>query len=1009
MAVLKDLIVHGRSRFVNGAQFNTINAESIGATEGVFNKLIATSLKADEATIDNLTAENAKITGILDVTEGELHTNTWTNASIATVGGSLYITPTLESASGNFAMNSATDITFSSPSTNFDWSNLYTGNSSGSANRSWTVGSKVLITGEVAGADGILLPLGTLKGDVVTVNTTTLRVNNLTDSHNHTSAILTSLWNSRGSTYANLKVSIYQWNDTSNSAKYPLGIYITALGTNGKTFLDIYGGYGNTYTTSYGGLALPNVRIGNLSGLPALTLPNNTSVTPQGWGIYTNNGFFTGTIVSTQGKIGNFTLSTAIYGASSGAGPNSINATTAGIYVGIDGIRSNKSGDTSKYVKIQDGILYAYGAEISGSVSATNGFTVATSTGTSLASMTGSGITLGQTSGGQYNVLVDNTGIKLRYNTGVLNLIDTSGMKLYLSSDTTNAVAQFGSTIQIGKTADAHINITSGGLDLYRGTTDLIAHLGYAGNNTTTPYLTFGRRDSSDTPGYYSAAFGVNARGGGDYSFVAGNGSVADGDYSHAEGYGNLALADYGFAIGDHNTINSHGSYSFVAGQNGQTDYPYNFLSGIGLIGHADYQTVFGKYNQEDSEAMFIIGNGDSNNARSNLMTIGNNLIQIGSSNSAKIYISDEEFYGTSTNGTEYFSINTTGGEAITYHRIPLSTNATSRTYDLSLQSIEEFTSLQDGYSFGIYTTFLENNSSAIHTYGISIFTKGETNTTSTHTQYIAPYTIRINFSGDSNYRSSSCTLRITIRDDHNPLYRFGNNVATTGGAYSFLMGKGTAASYEDQLVIGEYNIDYDQPFIVGNGTDDNNRSNAFAITWSGNILAQGLAGVIQMYAGTVPPMGWVFCDGQAYNREGYAALFAVIGTTYGAGDGSSTFNVPDLRGRAPIGAGQGSGLTNRTLGTQNIGSETVTLSVTQMPGHTHAASTSASFVRCTTANANMSKTTVASGSGKSNVVTSASAIGSGATTTSTGGGGAHENMQPSTVVNFIICTGNMH
>lgn len=82
--------------------------------------------------------------------------------------------------------------------------------------------------------------------------------------------------------------------------------------------------------------------------------------------------------------------------------------------------------------------------------------------------------------------------------------------------------------------------------------------------------------------------------------------------------------------------------------------------------------------------------------------------------------------------------------------------------------------------------------------------------------------------------------------------------------------------------------------------------------------------GMIVDYAGSAAPSGWLLCDGSAYNRTTYAALFAVIGTTYGAGDGSTTFNVPDFRGRVAVGAGTGSGLTARTRG-QSFGSETAT------------------------------------------------------------------------------------
>ena len=71
---------------------------------------------------------------------------------------------------------------------------------------------------------------------------------------------------------------------------------------------------------------------------------------------------------------------------------------------------------------------------------------------------------------------------------------------------------------------------------------------------------------------------------------------------------------------------------------------------------------------------------------------------------------------------------------------------------------------------------------------------------------------------------------------------------------------------------------------------------------------------VILWVAGGTPPAGWLEADGSAISRTTYAELFALIGTTYGTGDGSTTFNLPDARGRTAIGAGQGSGLTNRAL-----------------------------------------------------------------------------------------------
>lgn len=97
------------------------------------------------------------------------------------------------------------------------------------------------------------------------------------------------------------------------------------------------------------------------------------------------------------------------------------------------------------------------------------------------------------------------------------------------------------------------------------------------------------------------------------------------------------------------------------------------------------------------------------------------------------------------------------------------------------------------------------------------------------------------------------------------------------------------------------------------------------------------MIGEVIIYAGTDTPTGYLPCDGQTYNPSDiqYADLYSKIGTTYG-GDGSTTFAVPDLRGRVAVGFGQGTGLSNRTLGQSN-GVESVILDVTQMPAHNHA------------------------------------------------------------------------
>jgi microcystin-dependent protein/cytoskeletal protein CcmA (bactofilin family) len=93
--------------------------------------------------------------------------------------------------------------------------------------------------------------------------------------------------------------------------------------------------------------------------------------------------------------------------------------------------------------------------------------------------------------------------------------------------------------------------------------------------------------------------------------------------------------------------------------------------------------------------------------------------------------------------------------------------------------------------------------------------------------------------------------------------------------------------------------------------------------------------GSVITYAGTSAPNGWLICDGSAVSRVTYANLFTTVSTLYGTGNGSTTFNLPDLRSKLPIGAGQGSGLTNRVIATTG-GQE----SITNVPAHTHTGTT---------------------------------------------------------------------
>lgn len=168
--------------------------------------------------------------------------------------------------------------------------------------------------------------------------------------------------------------------------------------------------------------------------------------------------------------------------------------------------------------------------------------------------------------------------------------------------------------------------------------------------------------------------------------------------------------------------------------------------------------------------------------------------------------------------------------------------------------------------------------------------------------------------------------------------------------------GSYTKASSDYQHVQGRYNVadsNGNYADIVGNGGSANSRKNISALDWSGNLHLKGdvyvgcnddsTGGTIlssskaipvasmMLYAGSSAPSGWLLCRGQAVSRTTYADLFAVIGTTYGTGDGSTTFNLPDLREAVPVGVGtRASGVTEHD--TYNLG----TFKDDQFQGHEH-------------------------------------------------------------------------
>jgi microcystin-dependent protein len=159
--------------------------------------------------------------------------------------------------------------------------------------------------------------------------------------------------------------------------------------------------------------------------------------------------------------------------------------------------------------------------------------------------------------------------------------------------------------------------------------------------------------------------------------------------------------------------------------------------------------------------------------------------------------------------------------------------------------------------------------------------------------------------------------------------------------------------------------------------------------------VAQPYVGEIRMFAGNFAPAGWMFCEGQLLPISEYETLFNLIGTTYG-GDGQSTFALPDLRGRVPLHFGIGSPLS------QAGGVETVTLTVSQIPAHSHALLASSAQASSSAPTNHVPATLAAAtvtpyGTDAPAVNLSPASVGS------VGGSQPHNNFQPYLCVDFII------
>lgn len=577
------------------------------------------TFKTDTANITNLTATSASFSGDVTV-NGVLNSTEMQTNIVKAVGGQLYVCPTyIPSVNGTMLCTGADTgyVTFTITD-----STSITAITYGGAN--WNQGSKIMFTGVITGNKGgnPEVVFASAQGELTAAMNST--ANKLQIKVYYDGANKYFQNSNTNITYSDMSVMMYQIKSGDNF--YPVGVYIKAYGNDNKnSYIDIYGG---TSTT-------PNSRLGLVTGVPNMS--NGT--TPTGWGIYTTNGFFDGTIVSSSGTIGGWGIGQSVLSNGTLGATNSVwlmtadreNADAVAIGGSSTALTTWRVAVGNNFGVTKDGTLYASSANISGQVTATTGYIGGTSgftitsgkmysnnhsayntavsgvyIGTDYISLGSGGATYFKNDGtgkiGPWNITSTSiyktnstmgssaTGAAYFGDNG-LSITDkfqvtSAGVLSATSAEITGEIhASSGSTF--GDLNYAHIEISQGGMDILYGNRN-ITHIGYDPSMAQAgfgSYYTFGTRLTNSLIG--------------DQSFGAGRDVVASGAYSFAEGYQTKAVGTYSHAEGMLCEASTNGSY-----------IEYTTLAGGGVTGmYTDLATVPSAATHAEGAATHAIGN----------------------------------------------------------------------------------------------------------------------------------------------------------------------------------------------------------------------------------------------------------------------------------------------------------------------------------------------------------------------------------------------------------------
>lgn len=338
----------GQQIYANNGTFTTptLRATNIGDNNNVVSTAFIATGNITTLNTNGISNAGAIVTRDMEVVD-TLKSYKWDISHVANLANDFTVSPTLQLASGATIQFSA--INTSTKVCTFTVTDSFSISSDSLGGVTWSQYSKVKFTMNLnnvvnSNCDGYLTVKMNSTAGTLVISGTLDDVTGLATGTNY---------NAEGAT-----IMLYEVGAGSQSTTYPVGIRMTAYGSNKRSYIDIYGG---TATSSW---TTPHVRIGNVGGLTF-----NGETLGNQWGIYTDKGYFSGAIVSKEGNIGGFFIDqTNIH--------NNVTSLTdtshTGIYLGTDGIRNyNTTG--SKHVTIKDGTITANSVDLTGKITATSG------------------------------------------------------------------------------------------------------------------------------------------------------------------------------------------------------------------------------------------------------------------------------------------------------------------------------------------------------------------------------------------------------------------------------------------------------------------------------------------------------------------------------------------------------------------------------------------------------------------------------------------------------------